>query len=202
VAAGLVSAPALAQMPEPPPADAMGVPVQTAPAVGPIRGFFRHVGYTLHDKFIGYPEQFIEPPLGFYLSETLALQKSRVTQHQFMLYRSDFMEGDTTLSPVGAQRLSLLAARMNCWAGPITVEWTPDRPGLADARRTALLAMLQKANLPVVPERIVIGPSPYPGTLGADANNNFQNMIFRDQQAAITYSLTPTSTANFGSGAR
>jgi hypothetical protein len=95
-----------------------------------------------------------------------------------------------------------MASRLGCWLGPVTVEWTPDKPGLADTRRANIVAMLQKAGLPVVPERVVVGPSPYPGTFGADAQNNYSTLILRGQQAAASFSLTPTSTANFGSGAR
>jgi hypothetical protein len=201
LAAGLVSGEAVAQYAEPP-AEPVAMPVQSAPAGGPIHRLFAHIGSRLQDKMIGYPDQFSEPPLGFYVNEHIALMQSRADMHKFILYRSDFMEGEANLSPIGAQRLSLMAARLGCWLGPLTVEWTPDKPGLADMRRTNIVAMLQKAGLPVVPERVVVGPSPYPGLLGADAQNNYGNLIFRDQAAAQNYSLTPTSTANFGSGAR
>jgi hypothetical protein len=49
------------------------------------------------------------------------------------------------------------------------------------------------ANIPVVPERLLIAPSPYPGSLGTDAANNYDIMIFRGQAAPSNYSLTPTA---------
>jgi|SRR5579864_513825 len=196
LAAGLVSATALAQEPLPPTGP---VPVETARPAGPLRRAFHHIGCTLRDNLIGYPEQFVEPPLGFYVYETMGLMKARADVHDFILYRSDFVDGSDALSPSGAQRLTLMAARLPGWLGPVYVEWTPDRPGLADSRKTALVAMLQKAGLPVVSERVVVGPSPYPGLYGADANSNFQILMIRDQQAPSIFSVTPNTTG-FGTG--
>ncbi|HEU5118819.1 MAG TPA: hypothetical protein VFT74_19660, partial [Isosphaeraceae bacterium] len=122
--------------------------------------------------------------------------------HTFTLYRSDFLSGTTTLSPAGAQRLSFLASRLPRWGGPVVVEWTPDQPGLDAARRDAVATLLTGANLPVTPTRLVVGPSPYPGLLGVDSANNYDTLITRDLAAPRAYSLTPTSTADFGGGAR
>jgi hypothetical protein len=199
LAAGLVSVPAWAQAPVPPTGPA---PCENARPVGPIHRAWHHVCFTLQDKFIGYPDQFIEPPMGFYVYEAIGMMKSRADTHDFILYRSDFYEGTAVLSPAGAQRLTMIAARLPGWCGPVYVEWTPEKPGLADSRKTALVNTLQKAGLPIVAERVLVGPSPYPGSLGPDANNFYQNLIFRDQAAAPNFSLTPTSTSIFGSGAR
>jgi hypothetical protein len=199
LAAGLVTAPAWAQSPVPPTGP---VPCENARPVGPIRRAFHHMCFTLQDQVIGYPEQFSEPPMGFYLYETMGMMKARADTHDFILYRSDFVAGTTTLSPIGAQRLSLMAARLPGWLGPVYVEWTPDKPGLADTRKDALVATLQKAGIPIVAERVLVGPSPYHGALGTDASNFYQNLILRDQDAALNFSRTPTSTSAFGSGAR
>jgi len=51
---------------------------------------------------------------------------------------------------------------------------------------------------PVVPERVVIGPSPYPGTLGTDAANYYNVMITRDLAAPSGLLLTPNSAGTFG----
>ncbi|MBX6315860.1 MAG: hypothetical protein IRY99_23550, partial [Isosphaeraceae bacterium] len=155
--------------------------------VGPLRRFYRHTSQHLQSKFIGYPEYFCVPPLGASIGETFGVMRAKADPHKFTLYRSDFVDGTDVLTPAGAQRLTLLAARLPGWLGPVTIEWTPDRPGLDAARRTAVLAKLQGAGLPVVAERVVVGPSPYPGLPGADATNNYDNLIFRDQRAPRTY---------------
>ena len=170
--------------------------------LGPIRRAFHHIGSTFQDQVVGYPEYFVEPPLGASVYETFGVMKAKADAHDFILYRSDFLDGGTALSPQGAQKLSLMAARLPGWLGPLTVEWTPDRPGLAEARRDALVATLQGAGLPVGGGRVLVGPSPYPGLIGTDAANNFSNLILRDQDAAEIYSRTPASTSSFGGGNR
>ena len=150
------------------------------------------------DTFIGRPADFVEPPPGYYLRENFSLMRSKADPHRFTLYRSDFLDGTDRLSPTGATRFNLMASRLSGYLGPLVVEWAPDQPGLSESRRGAGVAALQGAGLPVVPERVIIGPSPYPGGLGADAVNYYNNMITRDQAAAATYTLTPTSSSGFG----
>lgn len=150
------------------------------------------------DTFIGRPADFIEPPLGTYMRGHFSLMRAKADPHRFTLYRSDFLDGTAHLSPTGAARFNLMAARLSGWLGPIVVEWSPEEPGLADARRAAVVAALQGAGLPVVPERVVVGPSIYPGGLGEDGANYHNVMITRDQLAPASNSLTPTSSAGFG----
>jgi hypothetical protein len=86
-------------------------------------------------------------------------------------------------------------SRLGGWLCPVIVEWTPDEPGLAESRRLAVLATMQRAGRPIVPERVVIGPSPYPGAMGAETGNNFNTLLTRSQQAAMSYPPTPQSGA-------
>lgn len=167
-------------------------------------GFFHrlvhHSAHTLHDKMIGYPENFIEPPLGYYVREQMTMQVAKADPHRFTLYKTDFLPGTDRFSPTGASRFNLMYSRLDGWLGPVTVEWTPDEPGLAEARRQVVLATLQRAGRPIIPERVVIGPSPYPGAslsglAGTESVNNFNNLIIRSQQAAQSYPPTPQSGA-------
>ena len=101
---------------------------------GRIHRMFHHVGHTAQDKFVGYPETFIEPPLGYYSTSSSAVQVAKADTHRFTLYRSDFLPGTTLFSPSGASRFNIMSTRIPGWMGPITVEWTPDA---ARAGRTA-----------------------------------------------------------------
>jgi hypothetical protein len=151
------------------------------------------------DNFIGYPELFVEPPVGFYNSEAFATMRAKANPHRFTLYKSDFLAGSNRLSPVGASRFNLMTSRLRSWPGAIAVEWSPDQPGLAEARRAAVLALLTEGGHPVIPERVVIAPSPFPGLYGTDAGNNYSALSIRYQQAPNAYSLPPNSTgATFG----
>jgi hypothetical protein len=195
LAAGLVSGggSALAQPPY--------LPVASAPVVqGPYVVEPEPAGRKLHDGFIGRPDMFYEPPPGYFIRNTFGAMKAKADPHRFTLYRSDFLPGTARLSPAGATRFNLMATRLQGWLGPVVIEWSPDEPGLAEARRRAVVATLASAGQPVVPERVVIGPSPYPGTLGIDAANYYNNMITRNQAAPAAYSLTPTITSGFGGG--
>jgi hypothetical protein len=186
-----------AQAPVPPTGPAARVVCETG---GPIRRGINHVGRTLQDNLIGYPSLFVEPPIGFYNAENFNMMKAKADPHKFTLYRSDFLAGTARFSPQGAARFNLMASRLRGWLGPVLVEWSPDHPGLAEARRTAVLALLQGGGLPVIPERVVIGPSSYPGMLGTDAANNYNILITRDQAAPTQYSHTPASGGSFGAG--
>jgi hypothetical protein len=59
---------------------------------------------------------------------------------------------------------------------------------------------MQRAGWPIVPERVVIGPSPYPGAMGSEAVQNFNSILIRSQQAEQAYPPTPQSGAYAYSG--
>jgi hypothetical protein len=165
---------------------------------GRIHRLFHHSAHTLQDKFVGYPDTFIEPPLGYYSSEQFAVQVAKADTHRFTLYRSDFLPGTSLFSPTGASRFNIMSTRIPVWMGPITVEWTPEQPALAEQRRQALLETMQRAGRPLLADRVVIGPSPYPGAMGVDAANNTGNIIQRNTAAAAVFALSPTETAASG----
>jgi hypothetical protein len=183
-----------------PPDDPAGQ-LQVNEQKGLLHRWFHHTAATLQDKMIGYPENFIEPPLGHYVKENMSMQVAKADPHRFTLYRTDFLPGTDRFSPVGAYRFNLMYSRVGGWLGPVIVEWTPDEPGLAEARRQAVLVTMQTAGRPIVPERVVIGPSPYPGGMGTEAGNNFNTIITRSQQAALSYPPTPQNAAyTYGGG--
>jgi hypothetical protein len=159
---------------------------------------FHHTAHTLEDKFIGYPDAFIEPPLGTYINRQFAVQVAKADPHRGTLYHSDFLPGTDRFSPIGASRLNLMMARLPVWSGPLLIEWSPDQPALAEARRQAVLATLEKAGHPLLGDRVVIGPSPYPGALGVEAAGNYGNLIGRSQAAAVSFPLSPAESAALG----
>ncbi|WP_165226776.1 hypothetical protein [Aquisphaera insulae] len=164
----------------------------------PLHRMFHHTAYTLHDRFIGYPETFIEPPLGTYVREQMSIQVAKADPHRYTLYRTDFLPGTDKFSPTGAARFNLMFARTDSSPCPILLEWTPDRPGLTEARKQAVLAAYQRGGRPIDPDRVRIGPSPYPGGMGTEAGNTFNSLIYRSQQAQNTYPLPPAQNAMAG----
>jgi hypothetical protein len=201
MATGLIAGSVWAQPPAPPP-----LTTEPCQRTGLFHRLVHHSAHAVHDKFIGHPETFIEPPLGTYLKEQMTMQVAKADTHRFTLYRSDFLPGTDRFSPTGASRFNLMYGRLGGWLGPVVVEWTPDDPGLAEARRQTVLATLQRAGRPIVAERVVIGPSPYPGAYlstpsGTESVNSLNNVITRSQQAEMVYPATPQSAAySYSSG--
>ncbi len=165
---------------------------------GHIHRMFHHTAHTLERKVIGHPNAFIEPPLGYYVNQQFAVQVSKADTHRFTLYGSDFLPGTNRFSPIGASRFNLMFSRLPDWSGPIAVQWTPDQPALAQARRQAVLETLTAAGVPVVADRVVIGPSPYPGAMGVEAIGQYTNTIGRNQIASQGFALPPTESASMG----
>jgi hypothetical protein len=186
---------AVAQAPAQPPGGPQG---QTCHRRGPIHRMFHHVEHSLEENFIGQPSNFVEPPVGYYVNEQFAVQVAKADPHRFTVYRSDFIAGTDQFSPVGASRFNIMYRKLPAWPGPVTVEWTPDQPGLANARRQAILATLERAGQPLPPERVVIGPSPYPGASAIEAANNYNNLLGRSQNAAQGFALPPAESASSG----
>jgi hypothetical protein len=176
----------------------LGPPVPVCHRRGRIHRMVHHVEHSLEDNFVGKPANFIEPPVGYYVNEQLALQVAKADPHRFTVYRSDFIAGTDQFSPIGASRFNIMFRKLPAWPGPITVEWTPDQPGLANARRLAVLAALERAGQPLPPERVVVGPSAYPGAMGIEAANNFNNVIGRSQNSALGFPLPPAESASSG----
>jgi hypothetical protein len=191
--AGLVPAGTQAQSPDD---STSSTPVCTRR--GPIHRLFHHSAHTLEDTVVGYPETFREPPLGSFVNEQFAVQVSKADAHRFSFYRTDFLPGTNEFSPIGASRFNIMFTRIQSWPGPITVEWTPDQPGVDQSRRQVVLATLERLGRPIVAERVTIGPSPYPGAMGIEAANNFTNTITRSQAAATNFPLSPTESASTG----
>lgn len=139
--------------------------------------------------------------MGAYVYESRTLQRSRADAHHFYLYRTDFIDGEDKLSPYGAQKLSLMTTRLACWPGPVVIEWVPEEPALGYARRNLVAGLLASARQPITADRIVVGPSPYPGLPGFDAQPIYNNLILRDTRASNGFQTPPSiSTGNGGGG--
>ncbi|GIW87386.1 MAG: hypothetical protein KatS3mg108_1710 [Isosphaeraceae bacterium] len=169
---------------------------------GKIHRLGHRIGSCLQEHVIGYPEYFQEPALGRALYNIMGRQVAKGEVHTFTLYRSDFVAGTAQLSPHGARRLSYLASRLERWAGPVVIEWTPEEPLLGQARREAVAGLLRESARGIDPERVVVGPAAFRGLTGPEAGNNHDALTFRNYTAPRSFSVTPTSTAEFGGGSR
>ena len=106
---------------------------------GPIKGAINHGSWFIHEYMVGDPARFDVPPLGWSTGANFAAQAAAAEQHSFTLYRSDFFAGTERLTPDGLRRLGRMIARLGLLGRPVPVEVDPNRPGLAEARRLAVL---------------------------------------------------------------
>ena len=61
------------------------------------------------------------------------------------------------------------------WTILVNKRFVVDQPELAESRRRAVLATLASAGVAMPAERVLIGPSLYPGLAGVEAINNYGN---------------------------
>jgi hypothetical protein len=97
----------------------------------------------------GYPEYFEEMPFGTAVRSHHMVQVSKGWAARCVLYQYDFCDDDVMLNPPGERRLRELAAAFSCWLHyPLLIEATPERPGLATARRNHVAQLLHDHHIP------------------------------------------------------
>ena len=108
-------------------ADAFATPVCTRR--GPLHRMFHHSAHTLQDKFIGYPETFVEPPLGLLRQRAIrgAGRQGRTASVHALPHAISCRARTCSRRSVRRGSTSC-SARMPGWLGPIVVEWTPEQP--------------------------------------------------------------------------
>ena len=196
-----MSAPGGPQMIAPPPPPTMmgspGGPVHVHQP-GPIGRAVHHVGFFIHDRMVGEPERFVEPPLGWSIGQNFSAQAARASQHRYTLYRSDFFAGTERLTPDGLRRLGRMMAYLPRWGGPVLIEEDPNRPGLAESRRLAVMELTAANGTALDPSRLIVGGSPYLGGRG-DLSEAYEGVLLdRTFRAPSTYPLNPIPNADFG----
>jgi len=162
------------------------------PVVG---GIYRHYITTtkphLQASHWGYPEYFEERPFGTDVLQAEQMQIVNGLEDQQVLYNYDFCQGDrsATLTPRGEYQLRKIVQRMATVSAPIIIQTSIDDPKLDEARRQHVLATLQTAGLPVVPEMVVVDYPPLPGLQGVEGVLIYQNLLGQTQQRGGGFSL-------------
>jgi hypothetical protein len=147
------------------------VVLPAAPGVRPAQpmDYWTRCKLALQRCFLGFREEFLAPPLGHYVylhGKTMAANGDAA---RMILYEMDFEEGCDRLNLHGHDRLMKICALLPQNFCPLVIERTPCQPGLAEARRLAILNELAHGPFPVPPERVVIGPQLAVGLSGREA---------------------------------
>ena len=109
------------------------------------------------------------PPLGGYFYDVNKIQVANNAATRMILRNYDFVEGATELNHYGQVRLAQIVGQAGRTAWPILVEWTPDTPGLDQARRASVVELLANNSAAIAAERVLVGPDPVRGFNGAEA---------------------------------
>ncbi len=181
------------------PDDPHELPLRSVLARGTIHRMFHHSAHTLQDKFVGYPETFIEPPLG--------CLRQRTIRHASLQGRRPPVHPLSHRLPAGDQSVLAdrsIAVQYHAHADPKlarpdhTSSGPPTNPAWTSRAGRLCSPLSQRLGRPIVAERVTIGPSPYPGAMGVEAANNFTNTIITHQAAASNFALPPTESAASG----
>ena len=150
------------------------------------------------EQFWGYPEEFCEPPLGIFMEAHRDIQIQNAVPGKMVLYRYDFVPDTGDLNTRGKRQLAKIATLIPQNQYPVIIEQTDNAPALNAARYMAVMQELALTQIPIVPERVVVGVSPTIGLRGNDAAIIHQN-LGRQTQAGGAPSLSGGSF-NFRAG--
>lgn len=134
------------------------------------------------EKWLGYPEEFNEWPLGYALYGNMIPQVANAAAVRMAFYDYDFVPGTAQLTVRGRDKLVAIAAALPTSFAPVHIERTPYEPGLAERRQAAIVEELAAGRFPVPPERVVIGPRPTQGLRGEEAVFINTNQLNQTQQ--------------------
>jgi hypothetical protein len=149
----------------------------------------------------GYPQEWKAPPLGATMHTHFRVMVANGEAAGMVLYRYDFADrASDSLNLHGRDRLTKIACMMAQNSYPIIIERTPEAPEVAEKRRTAILNILSMNNIPVTPDRVIIGPSIAFGMSGIEADRIQALMLenLRVQGAAVPI---PAGGGGIGTGA-
>jgi hypothetical protein len=195
--APLIGPPGGLMKPSPCFADPFG-PVQITPVPCPHNG--RHWGAwhkaRCQAKWVGYPEEFNEWPLGWSLHANGQTEVSNATAARMVFYHYDFEDGGSRLNYRGRDKLAMIAALLPTSFAPVVIERTPGDDRLDLERRTVIAGALAHGTFPIPPERVIVGRPIANGLNGQEAVIIRDN-LYRQTLQQGTFGL---SGATGGSG--
>lgn len=147
-----------------------------------------------------HPRFYFERPFGSYVISAVNAQISNGIADQMVLYHYDFQQGAraSELTIRGRYQLSKFAHRMLSCGFSIVIEETPADPALADARRNAVMAELQKMDDSIgrLDDLVLVARPRLPGLRGAEAQLIDDNNLLQTQSRGT---IGPGAAVDYGS---
>jgi hypothetical protein len=150
--------------------------------------------------FIGRPEEFVAPPLGATIARHFETQVANGVAARMTLYDYDFDCGTDRLNYRGKDRVRQIACLLSQNLFPVVIERTPQTPGLAEARRAAVLTELAEASATVHPDRVVIGQPLAVPLHGREAEIIYVNLLRQTDRLGFPLYQSLYGTGGFGIG--
>jgi|GEM_PF-5047017 len=122
----------------------------------------------LQETHWGYPEEFCEKPLGYYTSANFKTMVANGEASRMVLHEMDFVRGEARLNERGREQLAKMAHMLPRNFFPLIIAQSGDDMTLADARRTAILGLLNESGFAVPEQRIVLATPLSRGLVGTE----------------------------------
>jgi hypothetical protein len=159
-----------------PASEGVFVPPAAVPCPAP-RPAVRQVVKPMARGSLMHPRDFPAAPFGHSVGAHFQAQVNNGISSRMALHDYDFVAGGDQLTHRGKERVRQIAVWTAANPSAVVVEWLPQTPKLADARRAVVLAELSTLLGPVPAERVVVGPPVTPALQGAEAELIYGNLI-------------------------
>jgi hypothetical protein len=124
------------------------------------------------------------------------MQIDKAEADDFVIYKHEWYMGGKELGPYGRYHIQLIARRIPSVPFPVMIQVTEDA-SLNEARRKAVVRMLQDAGVADAEQRVVLGYPEAEGLYGEEAEQAFQRMIQLNQSPFGLGNLGPLGNNRF-----
>lgn len=118
----------------------------------------QHTRPRWQQRFLGYPEEFCEPPLGLFLAAHTDAMIASGAKTNSTLFQCDFLPGTAQLNAAGLRKLIRITDTLTTTSPEIVIEATPQNPDLAERRRATVATWLANNRFHLSSEQIIVKP--------------------------------------------
>jgi hypothetical protein len=136
---------------------------------------------THQHSCVAYRTDYQSPPLGSMMYQAFQIQVDNGIAARMILRDYDFVCGREKLNSRGGDYLRQIVHFWKSCSYPLTIERTPYAPGLAQARRLAVLSQLAEEGISIPPELVVVGGPLTLPLRGLEAEIIYQNLLQQSQ---------------------
>lgn len=167
------------------------------PREGPLRRWRRRQKARWQDKLWGYPEEFVDAPLGVSVDANVQAQRANGRAARMILRQYDFIPGTDRLKPQGKIQVAKIAAWLPTNGFAVLVEPSGKGPKLDEARRQAVVREFTSELVSIPSERVIVARPGGHGLEGPEATMIQSN---RDKMTTSRGASGSGGTSSSGGG--